>query len=404
MPVGVRATAAAVFDTIDTFFVKEGINWDKCMAVTTDGAAVMLGKQNGVVTRIKEKSPECISLHCIIHREALVSKKLFSKNSQNTENHGLKVVIDNVVKIINSIKGKSKQHRIFSSLCDEMDAVHNVLIQHSEVRWLSRGKILTRFFELREELKEFLESKKDPYAKMLSNNWWMLKLAYLACIFDRLNALNLSLQGKQGDIFTSYSKIEGLKKKFPIWRKHVRQNDFSDFPLLKQYLKNCGWETEEEDQDIENTVRIMVVSHLDVLSQNLEAYFPSENHKKLQENMWIIQPFNATETDDEVLVELQNDVVQKATFNSVGSSYSEFWVSLLNVPKYENLTEKAMKYLIQMPTTYLCEQAFSCMLDIKSKKRNRIKNLDSLMRGAMEKTVLPRFDTLAMIHQEQSSH
>ena len=47
-----------------------------CKSVTTDGAAAMTRTSNGVVQKIKEGSPECVSVYCILHRETLVAKKI----------------------------------------------------------------------------------------------------------------------------------------------------------------------------------------------------------------------------------------------------------------------------------------------------------------------------------------
>ena len=44
--------------------------------MTTDGAAAMQGSQKSVVKRIKQLSPECVGIYCILNREALVTKKL----------------------------------------------------------------------------------------------------------------------------------------------------------------------------------------------------------------------------------------------------------------------------------------------------------------------------------------
>ena len=44
-----------------------------------------------------------------------------------------------------------------------------------------------------------------------------------------------------------------------------------------------------------------------------------------------------------------------------------------------------------MPITYLCESVFSCLREIKSRKRNSITHYDRLMRGAIKKDIIPRF-------------
>lgn len=38
-----------------------------------------------------------------------------------------------------------------------MNSEHNTFLLHAEVRWLSRGKTLSRLFELRKELISFFE-------------------------------------------------------------------------------------------------------------------------------------------------------------------------------------------------------------------------------------------------------
>jgi hypothetical protein len=56
-----------------------------------------------------------------------------------------------VVKVTNLIRDgkKSRSHRKFRALLEEMDAIHGDLLLHSEVRWLSAGNCLERFFALR---------------------------------------------------------------------------------------------------------------------------------------------------------------------------------------------------------------------------------------------------------------
>ncbi|XP_077974548.1 zinc finger BED domain-containing protein 5-like [Styela clava] len=218
-PVEEKATAEAIFNKINEFFEEEGLDWSKCKSVTTDGAAAMRGSQKGLIERIKRKSPECIGIHCILHREALVTKKL------------------------------------------ELNAG-----DASEVRWLSRGKVLSRVFELREQLGAYYTERGDQKANRFRNIYWIAKLAYMASIFDRLNQVNVSLQGKGGDIFRSTSKINALKMKIQLWKNNASSRNFIDFPLLSQYLKESGWEFEDV-----STINTMVMNELPKLCKNKEA-------------------------------------------------------------------------------------------------------------------------------------
>ena len=48
-----------------------------------------------------------------------------------------------------------------------------------------------------------------------------------------------------------------------------------------------------------------------------------------------------------------------------------------------------------MPTTYLVEKGFSALVDIKNKKRNRLKMVDELMRGVLDEQILPQIEKIA---------
>lgn len=85
--------------------------------------------------------------HCCIHHETLVAKRLPQY---------LQKILNEVVQIINYIKTRPLQSRLFSLLCKDICSEHEHLLIHTEVRWLSRGKILTRFFELKDEICVFL--------------------------------------------------------------------------------------------------------------------------------------------------------------------------------------------------------------------------------------------------------
>ena len=78
-------------------------------------------------------------------------------------------ILTDVVKVINHIKANALNSHLFEQLCEGMDAEHKRLLLHTEIRWLSRGKSLTRVFELREPLQRFLSEKKSSLAAHFSN-------------------------------------------------------------------------------------------------------------------------------------------------------------------------------------------------------------------------------------------
>jgi hypothetical protein len=58
---------------------------------------------------------------------------------------GLTDVLDTTVKMVNFVKARPLN--VFSALCNDMGSYHVRLLQHTEVRWLSRGKVLTLLIE-----------------------------------------------------------------------------------------------------------------------------------------------------------------------------------------------------------------------------------------------------------------
>ena len=169
----------------------------------------MTGHRAGVVAKVKNVShPDIMSTHCIIHREQLVSKKMSPE---------LHKVLSDVIKIINEIRHNALYCGIFETLCKEIGSQYTHLLLHAEVRWLSRGKILTQLFVVREEIQLFFQQQDNQkFQKLLSDDEWVAKVAYLADVFSLLNELNISLQGQLKNVFTVQGKIDAFEKKLSL--------------------------------------------------------------------------------------------------------------------------------------------------------------------------------------------
>ena len=86
-----------------------------------------------------------------------------------------------------------------------------IQLLRTEVRWLSRGKTLTRLFEMKPEVRIFLIDDYFALGDRLCDERWLVKLGYLADIFKKLNDLSLSLQAKAVTVFEASNQVQALK-------------------------------------------------------------------------------------------------------------------------------------------------------------------------------------------------
>jgi hypothetical protein len=114
----------------------------------------------------------------------------------------LKNVLDLIIKMVNYTKSRALKTRILKKICEEAGSRYEILVLHTEIRWLSKGKVLNRFYEMKNELLQLFNNE-DPnsdFVTQLNNPLWSAKLAYLADIFNHLSILNSNMQGKDENI------------------------------------------------------------------------------------------------------------------------------------------------------------------------------------------------------------
>ena len=345
-----------VFGKVDTFFVQKGLDWRKVGAVCTNGAPSMLGSHSGFQTRVRQVVPDVITNHCMLHREALAAKTLPAS---------LNVILLEVIKIVNFVKCSALNIRLFRNHCLEMDAAHIELLYHTEVRWLSKGNVLKHVLDLKEEIKEFLNLQKRAYWQgLFENNEWISKLCYLCDILERLNALNLSLQGKDSNIMDFIDKLSAFQAMLELWRIKIINGRITVFSHLSSFVEDC-------ETSISESLQNDIATHLQSLKEEFSRYFPETTKSKFT---LVRNPFLAKMDDcisdnhdaaQEEFIKLLNDSGAQELFLRV--DLPSFWSSLLG--SYPRVSDMALKLLMPFPSTYLCEAAFSSMLVIKNKAR-----------------------------------
>ena len=141
--------------------------------------------------------------------------------------------------------------------------------------------------------------------------------------------------------------------------------------------------------------------HLDELTKSLDGYFPNRESYPA----WVRQPFtfsvDKADVNDKYLdeiIELQQSQVQQQLFRT--TALSMLWSH--RILAYLLLAKKALEILIPFVTTYLCEKSFSTMVDIKTKKRNRL-CCENNLRVAFFK-VKPRISRIVSEMQQHKKH
>jgi hypothetical protein len=67
--------------------------------------------------------------------------------------------MDTVIKTVNIIRGSALNCCEFVAFLEEVENEYGEIIYHTNVRWLSQGSVLKRFFYLLNEIKLFMERK-----------------------------------------------------------------------------------------------------------------------------------------------------------------------------------------------------------------------------------------------------
>uniref|UniRef100_A0A3B3SPD4 HAT C-terminal dimerisation domain-containing protein n=1 Tax=Paramormyrops kingsleyae TaxID=1676925 RepID=A0A3B3SPD4_9TELE len=303
-----------------------GPEWKNCVGICSDGCRPHQWREDtqfyiATLTFILSKFSTGHQMRnghavfCIA--ESLASKKMSPQ---------LREVMNVAVKTVNYIEKSAVNAMCFSVLCEGMDSGHGQLLCHSEVKWLSR---------------QVFTVKKSSLANNYADVTFLPQLAYTADIFAQLNQLNLSIQGKNSNIFLVADKIEGFKRKLSLWAKRVQEERMEMF-----------WKTLHMWKFVEN--------------------FPDDTSGG---NMWMLDPFS---------VDPQADDIQTT--------------------EYPGLALTAVQFLLTITTKYLCESGFSTVTTTKTKARNGLMaSLEAYLRVSLS-SIPPRLDLLVSQRQTQASH
>lgn len=304
---------------------------------------------------------------------------------------------DNIMKYVfnavNFIRSRGLNHRQFKSFLEESQADYQDVPYHTDVRWLSRGKVLKRFVELRSEICTFLNDKGKETA-VFDDKTWLSDLAFLTDITGHLNTVNQHLQGKDHFIFNMFQDLQGLQLKFQLFQSHLESGNLVHFPtcLLFQREYQCDFSRYHE--------------YCQTLQAEFKIRFQDFREKKDLFN-FMSNPFSCTVQD--IPAEYQLEVIDLQCSSELKLAFKEeniltFFKSLCP-NKFGKIKDLALQLFSMFGSTYLCEQTFSIMNLNKNKLRSNLtdSNLTNILKIATTE-LEPDIDKVVKNIQSQQSH
>ncbi|XP_013913991.1 PREDICTED: zinc finger MYM-type protein 6-like [Thamnophis sirtalis] len=238
---------SSIFKKVEEFFNEKNIPLTNVMACATDGAASMVGRYRGFQAHLK------------------------------------------------------------SVLYEENDKEFERLLLHTEVRWLSKEKCLRRFHKLFDTVVEFLESINPSLSSSLKLQH--LAVAYLADVFDKLNEVNVKLQGNKINFIKAKGVICSFISKLDILASNMSRQKLYQFPSL-------GNERQLQAEDLN-----IFFCHLKQLKEDMETRF--YDLRNLEVPTWVLNPVTADFVQlhpklQEPLTDLKYDYESQSHFQSYG--------------------------------------------------------------------------------------
>lgn len=366
VPLHKTTTGSVIFEAVNNTLKKFNTDFAKCSAIVTDGAKAMTGSKNGFFGHLKQRDFKFPVIHCIIHQEALCGKVVKLSNALQT-----------VTKIINTIKGGHKflSHRKFQHFLQEHNAIYTDVPLYCEVRWLSAGKFLEKFFAIRKEIFLFLQTelpaKFDEFKFFFENLDSLCELAVITDMTNHLNILNLKLQKTDQIISQLVSHVDSFRRKLVLFKNQLESNTLHFFPscqiLFEEHGASCNF-----------------TNHIDIIDSLINQFNTRFTDFEMLRNDLILFENPLTAQIEKQSLELQEELCDLQCDLSLKTRLEKGidFFKILDRSCYPRLRNFGLRIFSMFGSTYLCECSFSKMKYTKSDKRSSLSDdsLSSLMR------------------------
>lgn len=390
-------TARDIVQAITQFYSKHGLDLQRMVMLTSDGATVMLGKHNGVAALLKRQIPHLTEQHCVAHREDLGIDDAWKNVPMMRD---VETLLRTVYSTFSRSTVKRGKMEDLAKILDEDTLSFRPL---NEVRWLSRHQavnaVLRNYTVLEEYCKRESSDNGDPVAKYcykkLSDSKFKVTVTALGDVLGELAQLCLTLQRRNLTVMEGHcfarAKIEKLRSQY-LKRKDVQWSD-----RVKEAMGTSS-------ADGRNTGEITLF--ISKLCDHMDARFPEDELKEWSafdiEALSSDISFDYGSADIATLAKKYEAILHHPqSMEAINSQYAEFKYIMKQKLKQGSISTfsdmvaaalrceelKEISQLVDICATFQassadCERGFSLMNHIKTASRNRLEvaHLDQLMR------------------------
>ena len=240
-----KADAGSLFQALDSNFSDNGaVQYANLVGLGSDGANVMLGARNSVLTRLKAKQPALVSFHCNCHLAALIA------------NHACRAMPDYLedvtIQLWYFFQKSPKRYRTFEEFQVFVDAKPHKLLKAGQTRWLSLEMCVNRLLEQLDALVSYFRSTDERSSSIqristsLEKPLTKVYLMFLSSALQVINAFNKLMQIQAPTVHFLHREVQSFVKKL----------------LLRFMLPSVVQETQVSLIDLDDTSQYLPVEEV----------------------------------------------------------------------------------------------------------------------------------------------
>ena len=437
-----KSDAGVLFGSLMDCLDRNGLDVKKCVGFGSDGASVMTGRHSGVAARVKQKSPHCVSVHCMAHRLNLCS-------AQASKGVPYMKTFEKTCSELYYYFGGSKSGNRRCELTDIQKVLNDPQLKIKEcheIRWIAFFEAISAINKTWPSLVTYFTRHDDSTAKSLLSKLtdyrFVKVMALMMDILPYVASVSTLLQKRDIDIAAVQPALDNLKEKITSAKKgrSPHQRDLSDDLVQKKdrngnvkqvKFKGHTLQLGENLSETSKEFSEAKASFCDNLSKNIESRFPKHcTDIGMAFHVFGLRPLSFLPGDDkkefgqkeiDILVKHfgQDKTIDNVTSKAIVDedlalhewslvkdivlqqkypldSFATLWkiIHLYHSDTLPNLLKLANIALIMPYQTADCERGFSAQNNIKNARRSRLKGkaLNCLMTIKIEGGCVENFD------------